>query len=254
MQSFFSVRTSKQTKFFQIRLKALENLDGLPASQPANLVRDPLALEVLLQFLPKLREMAPGLVVHRHKNVRFNFAEQARSRLAVHGDLVFRAVGVVQISQNVSVSEVQYGSCDVVLGRHAREFGDVNRVAGEVNGIWQAAAAGAEVWGGDEEAGAFLAVDVFRWGGDDFELFACDGDFHFLPGLEAVDRWAGREVLCAVHGGEDAAAVEQLSAQRIEVVFVVFMAEKDGVDDWELVKAKGWVFADGQGEVVCYWE
>lgn len=73
-------------------------------------------------------------------------------------------------------------------------------------------------------------VPIFARRARDAELLAPDVRRHSLPWTKADDARAWLEVLLAVRGGEDASAIEQLAAQGIEIVDVVFMAEEDGVD------------------------
>ena len=120
--------------------------------------------------------------------------------------------------------------------RNSLQLLDIHRIPREVNRIGQTILpAGAKLRPGNNEPRAFIAGDVLGRRGDDSESPAGDGMLQLSPGLHAVDCWAGGEVSGPVRGGVDATAVEELAAEGVEVIFVVFVAEQDGVDDGELV-------------------
>lgn len=128
--------------------------------------------------------------------------------------------------------------------RNGLQLLDIHRIPGEVDRVGQAISTGTKVRSSNNEARAFITRDVLGRRGDDFESPAADGMLQLGPGLHAVDCWAGGEIVGPVRRGVDAATVEELAAERVKVVFVVFVAEQDGVDDGELVQTEGWVVGD----------
>lgn len=115
---------------------------------------------------------------------------------------------------------------------------EVDRVAREVDGVGTAARL-AKAGGREDEAGALVARYVDAGDARDGEGLAADGGLDGLPGAEAVDGGPRTEVLGAVLGGEDAAAVEEPAAELVKVVRVVFVAEQDGVNDGQVGQRHG---------------
>lgn len=142
------------------------------------------------------------------------------------------------------IAQVHHGRAHMVPIRNGLQFLNVHRIPREVDRVGEPVAASTETLTGNNEPRAFIPWDVLGWCCDDLEFPAADGMLEFGPGFHAVDGWAGRKVSCAIRGGVDAAAIQELPAEIVEVVWVVFVAEQDSVDDGELVQAEGWVVCD----------
>lgn len=221
-------------------ITSLKNLDRLSRDEPADLVQHTLLLKSLPQFVTMLGEVVPGVIMHGHEEVGAELTDSLSTLLPIHGNLQ-RALG----KRGVCGAEVEHGGGDVELVADLAQLGDVDGVAGEPDGVGQAGRRiDAAVRVLHEEAGRLAAGQVLARRGGDVELLAAHRERDGFPGLHAADARPRREVLGAVHGGEDVAAVEEGAAEVVEVVDVVFVAQEHAVDGRELVEVQGGVMVD----------
>ena len=129
---------------------------------------------------------------------------------------------------------------------------DVHRIPGEIHRVGQAVSASAKIRPGNDESRALTLGHVLGRRGDDSESLAADDMLQLGPGFHAVHCWAGGEIIGTVRRGVDAAAVEELAADGVEVIFMVLVAEEHGVDDGELVQTEGWVVGDFEDDATLF--
>lgn len=222
-----------------------KNLNRLSGNEPADLVQHTLLLEGLPQLVTMLGEVVPGVIMHGHEEVSTQLAHGLGALLPVHGNLQASLIGQV----DVRGAEVEHGGGDVEPVADGAQLRDPDGVAGEPDGVGQARrGVDAAVRVLHEEAGRLAARQVLARRGGDVELLAAHGQRDGFPGLHAADARPRRELLRAVHGGEDVAAVEERAAQVVEVVDVVFVAQEHAVDGRELVEVQGGIVFDEEGD------
>lgn len=68
--------------------------------------------------------------------------------------------------------------------------------------------------------------------------------------MDGANTWTRSEFGGAVWGSEDVAPVEELAARFVEVVGVVFMGEKDGVDGRKKREGESGGFGGAQGHTI----
>lgn len=179
--------------------------------------------------------------MHRHEPIRANLAHRLRALIPIHGNLDLRSPRRLKVRG----AEVQQRGCDVELVADLPQLGGVDGVTGEPDGVGEAVG-GAAVGMLHQEAGALDAGEVLAGSGGDMEGLPGDVEGDGFPRTEAAHAWPWCQVLGAVDGGEDGAAVEEGAAVVVEVVDVVFVAQEDGVDWRELVERQGGVVGDGE--------
>lgn len=97
-----------------------------------------------------------------------------------------------------------------------------------------------------DEADGLAAGHVLTWRGGDVELLATHRERDGFPGLQAVNARPGCEVLRAVYGSKDVAAIEESSAEVVEVINVVFVAQEHSIDRWKLFEMQAGVVVNGK--------
>jgi hypothetical protein len=250
-----------------------------------DLVRDVGLLENRLQLLSMLREVSPAVKVHRNDVRDAEVLDDLDSVGTSHRDLEETSVG----RGGLGGTEVSDGEDDVPLREPLLPRVEVDRVSGEPDGVRTAlekreegseddgsaprsgqetdrrrigvrrrdGRAGRETDVGilahrirlDDEADTFTPGEVSARRGSDLELLPLERDLGRLPVLETSDGGPRSEILRSIGRGEDVATVEELAAFVVEVIGMVFVREKDGVDGGELGEGKGRVDGRREGEV-----
>jgi hypothetical protein len=200
-----------------------------------------------------LFEMIPRLIVHRNKHISLEIAEEVSRLPTIHGDL-YRFALLARLSFRCEIVKSRFpavhdGNGDVVILGDLGELGYVYGIAGEVHCIRSTVGRNSKAFGAQEETDALVARPVISRCTGDVERGACDLDIPLLPVAESEHTGSRRKVLRSLVSCEDMATIEYTASEVIQIIEVVFVTEKNGVDVRKLVQLQGRIVVDFEDRV-----
>ncbi|KAI6764060.1 hypothetical protein HG530_007849 [Fusarium avenaceum] len=178
--------------------------------------------------------MIPRLIVHRYKYICLDISEQMSRLAAIHSDLNtiarFSRLSLTGEPFECGFAKIHKGNSDVVLISYFCKLFDIDGVAGEKDDIRATIRGNTEVFGFQNKANAFVAGPMLARRGGDVESLSGDADLSLLPIFKAKNAGSRGKVLCTIICGDNVSAIEKLTAEFIQVVRVVLVAQKNGID------------------------
>lgn len=160
-----------------------------------------------------------------HGLVNVGILDELCSLFSVHGNVEKLRLSYL----NSSLAKVEQGEADVVALEAVGNILVVDGVAREIDGVGKTIGR-AKVGGGDDEADTLALRSMFCRRGNNLKSLSASDKGGLVTRIEARADGFVTNLNSAVFGCEDLLAFEDLAADLVEVVGMILVAEKNGVD------------------------